>query len=405
MTRDRTTDVGSADALQLDLSASEVDDGPDQEDSAIALPVHAFSANIDPLEDSSTHVNVPQCAVAVLVDTNAQRRMVCDALAHHDVAIVGKDWMSEAVVIVAEARGDATAQVAALRRVARADAAIVLVGAASPFHVRDAHAAGAFACLRAPLVAQELASVVTIALDARASRTKVEDLARKLDLETHLASIGRFSAGLAHEISSPLATAVLSLEVVEQELGAAENPYVSEALSAVQVAHGRIRQILELMRELMQHERGAAPERVDVTDAAEKARRIAAAELAGVDVTVLGEPSVALANHDLLLQILQNLVANAAQAAKRLSSPRVRIHTYMAGDFAFVSVRDNGPGIEAALHERIFEPFYTTRRGTGGTGLGLALCREYALRMGAELSLWSVPGRGACFRVRMPRAR
>ena len=66
-----------------------------------------------------------------------------------------------------------------------------------------------------------------------------------------------------------------------------------------------------------------------------------------------------------------------------------------------MSVRDNGPGIPETMHDKIFEPFFTTRRGRGGTGLGLALCREYARRMGAELSFWSVSGRGACFRVSM----
>jgi signal transduction histidine kinase len=118
----------------------------------------------------------------------------------------------------------------------------------------------------------------------------------------------------------------------------------------------------------------------------------------------VGDPVVASADGVLLGQILQNLVANAAQAAKTLSSPRVRVHAYAHGDRAIVSVRDNGPGIPVEMHDKIFEPFYTTRRGRGGTGLGLALCREYAVQMNAEISLWSLPGRGACFRVSLPRA-
>jgi signal transduction histidine kinase len=72
---------------------------------------------------------------------------------------------------------------------------------------------------------------------------------------------------------------------------------------------------------------------------------------------------------------------------------------YPSGDRVVVSVRDNGPGIDSELQEKIFEPFFTTRRGRGGTGLGLALCREYARQMKATLSVWSAPGLGACFRV------
>jgi signal transduction histidine kinase len=82
----------------------------------------------------------------------------------------------------------------------------------------------------------------------------------------------------------------------------------------------------------------------------------------------------------------------------------VRFHVYRAGVHVVVSVRDNGPGIPVELQDKIFEPFFTTRRGRGGTGLGLALCREYARRMGAVLSVWSAPGRGACFRVALPPA-
>jgi signal transduction histidine kinase len=82
----------------------------------------------------------------------------------------------------------------------------------------------------------------------------------------------------------------------------------------------------------------------------------------------------------------------------------VRFHVYSSGDGVVVSVRDNGPGIAEELHDRIFEPFFTTRRGRGGTGLGLALCREYARRMGGTLSLWSAPGRGACFRLALNKA-
>ncbi|HEY2370862.1 MAG TPA: ATP-binding protein, partial [Polyangiaceae bacterium] len=117
------------------------------------------------------------------------------------------------------------------------------------------------------------------------------------------------------------------------------------------------------------------------------------------DVELAGPPTFARADHVLLAQILQNLVINGAHAARSLPAPRVRFHTYMHEGRAIISVRDNGPGIAPELHQKIFEPFFTTRRGRGGTGLGLALCREYALQMGAEVTLWSVPGRGACFRV------
>lgn len=75
---------------------------------------------------------------------------------------------------------------------------------------------------------------------------------------------------------------------------------------------------------------------------------------------------------------------------------------YASQGRAIVSVGDNGPGIAEDALERIFEPFFTTRREGGGMGLGLALCREYARRMNAWLTVSSAPGRGACFRLSLP---
>ncbi len=192
---------------------------------------------------------------------------------------------------------------------------------------------------------------------------------------------------------------------VLHELAELESAGLDEALAGTRTAHERLRSIVGLMRGFMDRDRAARGEPVDLRGVLREARALSAAQLVGADVDVLDEPAWGVADRSLLLQILQNLCANAAHAAKTLSSPQVRLHCYVSGEWAIVSVRDNGPGIESALHARIFEPFYTTRRGAGGTGLGLALCREYARRMGAELSLWSAPGRGACFRVMMPRAR
>jgi signal transduction histidine kinase len=92
-----------------------------------------------------------------------------------------------------------------------------------------------------------------------------------------------------------------------------------------------------------------------------------------------------------------------ARADPRLLGQITRLHVYGSPTTAVLSVRDNGPGIAPEIRDRIFEPFFTTRRGQGGTGLGLALCREYARQMQARITLWTAPGRGSYFRVHMGR--
>jgi C4-dicarboxylate-specific signal transduction histidine kinase len=75
------------------------------------------------------------------------------------------------------------------------------------------------------------------------------------------------------------------------------------------------------------------------------------------------------------------------------------VRVYSASGEARISVRDNGPGVPAALRQRIFEPFFTTK-GERGTGLGLVLVRHAVSRMGGTLSL-GPSEHGAVFRIRL----
>jgi signal transduction histidine kinase len=355
-------------------------------------------------DDSTVELSLEQTVVAVALRAPYQS-VVMEALADARFMVVSDVGVPSAGVVI----GDAGAtNVASLRARARPDAAVVVVApVASPEIVRDSLTAGAVACLRPPLVVEELVKVVQSALDTHAAKSQVADLARKLDLETHLASIGRMSAGLSHEISTPLLVAATNLEIARTELeqlsGAVsareEVNAIGVAFDEMHRAHERLRGVLEMMRELVGRRRATRLDRLDLQRAAEDVKTLLTNQLHDVDVELAGPPTFARADHVLLGQILQNLVINGAHAARSLPAPRVRLHTYMHEGRAIISVRDNGPGIAPELHQKIFEPFFTTRRGRGGTGLGLALCREYALQMGAEVTLWSVPGRGACFRV------
>ena len=383
---------------------------------------------------SGSHRTVEQQLVAVLVQSPALRDPLAAALDAGHLTSRGPESLSEAAVIIVEPEGDVLARLAEIRHTARPDAAVLLVlTTASAATVAAAHSAGAFACLRPPIVAEEVLSLVTSALDSLSAKVQVAHLSRKLNLQEHLASIGRMSAGLSHELGSPLGAAALNMEVIRarflemtQLLGAVAGatprdldgclaqvrahlqtpaPFggLEAALDDTVEAHERMKAVLHMMRGLVRRVRDVRRERVDLNRVIEDTHRALATDLQGIEVEIIAEEASALADETLVGQILLNLTSNAAHAARLLPSPRVRLHSYRAGEFVVASVRDNGPGIPHELKEKIFEPFFTTRRTEGGTGLGLAMCREYALQMGAELSLWSLPGRGSCFRVFLPR--
>ena len=99
------------------------------------------------------------------------------------------------------------------------------------------------------------------------------------------------------------------------------------------------------------------------------------------DARVQGNPSQ-------LAAIVENLVVNA----ERHGAAPIRVVLHVDDRQARVEVHDAGPGISPANHQRVFERFFTTRRGEGGTGLGLAIARTIARAHGGELVLRSAPG-------------
>ena len=106
-----------------------------------------------------------------------------------------------------------------------------------------------------------------------------------------------------------------------------------------------------------------------------------------------------MTNHQALCGAMINLLENAMQA----SSPggRIILTGRVAAESIILSVHDEGQGIDVALQERLFEPFFTTR--SEGTGLGLAIVRGVIQSMGGSVQINSLPDAGSEFLIRLPR--
>lgn len=362
-------------------------------------------------EPDSSVFRIPQSDVSLVIRDPQLRETVANLLYDAGYRTDDRGGPARLVIFDAEPGLDLCLALASLRADAKSAAPVILL-LDQPLKGLDPKDFGVFACVRKPIVADELVAVTASALEAQSVRLQVADLSHRLDLQAHLASIGRISAGLTHELANPLAAATTNLDFIEGHLRtmgggtSAERRAVAEALTDAGDALERMRSVLRTMQEIARKP-SCSLSPVRLADVAEDVRRAAAADksFSGVAFEVLVDEDVfVLAERTRLTQIVVNLVANGAHAAQELSSPRVRVHVYGAASAAVISVRDNGPGIPKEAEEKIFEPFYTTRRGVGGTGLGLSLCREYALQMNAKISLWSGRGRGSCFRVRLQRA-
>ena len=223
-----------------------------------------------------------------------------------------------------------------------------------------------------------------------------------------LKACGEIATGLAHEIRNPLAGMNVSIELLLAELDTGERG--REVLSKV---IEQIRHIELLMKNLLNYARPAAVQltTVDVNDILEKTayfiekhpsfssgnslKRIIK-ELAGNLPQTVGDPQQ-------LQQVFLNLFLNAADAIPEGGAITIKTSYDKAGETIVIDMQDTGKGIPGALKERIFQPFFTTKRK--GTGLGLAVSKRLVEDNGGSIMVMDNAAGGATFRVILPVRR
>jgi signal transduction histidine kinase len=244
---------------------------------------------------------------------------------------------------------------------------------------------------------------------ARLSEARVE----------RLAALGRLVAGFAHEIGNPLnfvhggaAEAGARLAEVEARVAAGEAgsaefaPVVAAAQQAVRLVvagSDRMKQILDNLRCYVRG-RDVEPVLTDLGDSVRSTVVLAAPllERTGTRLTLdVADGATVNARPGELEQVVMNLLVNACQAMGERGELSIRVS--VAADRVSVVVEDSGPGIPESEREAVFEPFFTTRQGRDGMGLGLYMSSDMVRRNGGEL--WVEGGRaGARFVVRLPRS-
>lgn len=220
-----------------------------------------------------------------------------------------------------------------------------------------------------------------------------------------------FVANVSHELKTPVGALALLAEAV---LDAADDATEVRRFST-KIVHEATR-LGTLVTELIALSRLQGAERlpelapVDVDEVISEAlgRSRLAAESAGIEITTDG-PSDLVVDGDrtLLVTALSNLLDNAI-AYSSPGSP-VSISRRLDGQFAEIAVTDRGIGIAEEHQQRVFERFFRVdparSRVTGGTGLGLAIVKHVAANHGGEVRLWSRPGTGSTFTLRLPAAQ
>lgn len=215
-----------------------------------------------------------------------------------------------------------------------------------------------------------------------------------------LVAMGSLAAGVAHQIRNPLNSIHMISQVLEKTPGLPDGVY--DQAHHVLTESGRIEGIVQ---QFLQFAKPREPdfEMVDLAGLVREAVEIQAAAHAGTGINFSAyAPGLdAEVDRKFVMEILENLMGNAAQAVK--GEGKVLVSLIASGSVAEIVVADNGPGVMPGDRDRIFDLYYTTR--PEGNGLGLSLVAQMAAAMGGSLSLDTEPGldnRGARFVVTLP---
>lgn len=231
--------------------------------------------------------------------------------------------------------------------------------------------------------------------------TSAHRMKTELERNQRLAAMGEMAASLAHQLRTPLATALLySSNLTQPDLSdAARTRFAGKATE-------QLRRLERLIQDVLLFARGESigrdliPALALVAEAAQTMEPLCLEK--GVSFAVSTDVGDALltGSRKALGGALLNLLENALQACEGRGAAAVRLGACIDGRYLRLSVRDTGGGIAPEAQARIFEPFFTTRGQ--GTGLGLAIALGVTRAHGGTIKVRSIPGDGSEFIMRLP---
>ncbi len=243
--------------------------------------------------------------------------------------------------------------------------------------------------------------------------TKTHELERAALIREKMAALGHVAAGIAHEIRNPLSGVNIYLSTLEESCGQLrglepeEKERIEESIQYMKSASAKIASVI---KRVMDFSKPIPPslEPASVNQAIEEAVALSSITLRNHGVTLKISLSEDLPNCNidphLISQVLLNIITNADQAMGGIKgSKRLEIRSCREGEWILIRVSDTGPGVPPSMREKIFDPYYTTKRD--GTGIGLSFSHQIISSHGGSITVGRSRSGGAEFSIRLPLRR
>jgi signal transduction histidine kinase len=228
----------------------------------------------------------------------------------------------------------------------------------------------------------------------------VEVIESELELSRRMAAIGRLTSGVGHEVKNPINAIVVHLELLKTKMGDTG----ASANRHLEVIDSEIHRLDRVVQTLVDFSRPVEVKLVeyDLRHVVADVVTLAGAEMSTRQVLLNSRlpvyPVVAKVDVDLLKQAVLNVVQNGAQAMPE--GGRLEVFLFEEGKSAVIQIEDQGGGISEELRERIFDLYFTTKKG--GSGIGLAMTYRILQLHHGSIDVQSELGRGSVFQLRIP---
>lgn len=246
----------------------------------------------------------------------------------------------------------------------------------------------------------DAADCVVVMIEQKAEQT---DLQERVEVSRRLASLGKLAARVAHELNNPLDGILRYVNLAMRVAGETPDGRLKNYLTESRTGLMRMVQIIGDLLEFSRSTDGQF-EQTSINEVVEQAMRnlSSAADSNGVVMAAdFHRADMPCVRGGRLYQVICNLIKNAIDAMS--DGGRLVLTTGIVGEDVMIEVADTGPGLPADA-AKVFEPFFTTKGAGKGTGIGLAICKDFIEDMGGTIQAANGSGGGAVFTVRLPVA-